>query len=270
VPGSRYTLRIQTAQGETVTGDTRVPLRNPASPGTSLRPFNRDRDSVFVFWDAVPDAARYSIRVDGGRGPFQVFVDSTEYLISGALRNTEAIGLPAVFFPGFVQRLTVGAVDRNFFDYYRSTNDPYTGSGLLTHLNGALGVFGSYVLVHGDRLTVTEDFGDEQYEADYIRAVPFTSTPGLPDRFRLYHESTQGATRRFTGNWSGPGASTPLPGVLAETADEINFRIVLLRGQSARDTLSVLEMHDNGAGRLVGRVTGGTLQIEYQISLPTR
>ena len=268
VPGARYTLRIATLDGKTVHGDTRVPLHAPPILGSTLRPFNRDRDSGVVFWEPVPDAARYSIRIDGGRGPFQVFVDSTEYLIAGSLRNTDAIGLPAVFFPGFVQRLTIGAVDRNFFDYYRSSNDPYTGSGQLSHLDGALGVFGSYVLVHGDRLTVSEDYGDEQYEADYFRAVPFLSTPGLPDRFRLYHESTQGATRRFTGNWTGPGAGSPSPGVLAETADEINFRVVLLRGQSAHDTLTVLELHDNGAGRMVGRVAGGILQVEYQVSPP--
>ena len=268
VPGARYTLRIETPDGETVRGETVVPTAQFEQPPASGLPFNRDRDSVFVYWDPVPGAARYSVHVDGARGPFQLFVDSTEYLVAGTLRNTDAIGLPAVFYPGFVQRVTVGAVDRNFFDYYRSANDPYTGGGLISHLDGALGVFGAYVLVHADRLAVVEDFGDEPYEADYVRAVPFARTPGIPDRFRLYHESTEGASRRFTGNWQGLGTGTPSPGVLAETSDILNFRVVLLAGQSARDTLSVLHLRDNGAGRLVGRVGESGPNVEFQIVPP--
>src|SRR5215207_6711041 len=80
VPGTQYRLRVTTPEGRVVTGTTTVPDATPASTLANPEPFNRDADSVFVFWDAVPLAARYHLRIDSPHGPFTLFVDSLEYL----------------------------------------------------------------------------------------------------------------------------------------------------------------------------------------------
>jgi hypothetical protein len=261
VPGRRYTLHIRTTDDEVVTGSTLVPSATPVQVVSSARAFDRDVDSIFAFWEPVPDAVRYSLRVDGARGPFQLFVDSAEYLIAGSLRNTNVSGLPAVFFPGFDQRMTVGAVDRNYFDYYRSSNDPFTGSGLVTHLDGALGVFGAYVLVYNTRLTVSETFGDEAWEGDYDRQVPFGSAGEVPATFRIYLESVDGPNQRFSGNWRSP-VTGQLRGLVGSTSNDFQLTIALLAGQSARDTLMVLDLQPRD-GRLIGHVRESGLVVEY-------
>ena len=51
-------------------------------------------------------------------------------------------------FPGFRQDVLVAAVDSNFYDYYRTNNDPFTGAGIISRLTGGLGLFGSLVSAH--------------------------------------------------------------------------------------------------------------------------
>ncbi|HUF29828.1 MAG TPA: DUF4249 family protein, partial [Gemmatimonadaceae bacterium] len=129
-PGESYSLQVETPDGVIVTGHTTVPNTPPNFLDISARPFNRDRDSLFLSWGEVPLAHRYAVRMDSPRGPLTVFVDSLEYLVAGTLRNIFTEGLPATFVPGFRQTVTVGAVDENYYDYFRSQNNPLTGSGL--------------------------------------------------------------------------------------------------------------------------------------------
>lgn len=258
VPGRRYTLRIDAADGRTVHGTTVVPAATPVVRVAQPQPFDRSRDSIFVFWEDVPSAARYVLRVEAPFGAYRLFVDSAEYLVSGALRNPELPGLPAVFMPGFTQTVSVGAVDRNFFDYYRSENDPYTGSGVISHLDGALGVFGSHVLVHLRALSVVQPREGVSIEGDWFRTA---GPPGIPTTIRLWADSKVGAITRLSGQWFGSGSEHP-PGVVG-SADGLGASLAILRGQSARDTALVLDLRIEGS-ILTGRIRGTDTDVEYR------
>jgi hypothetical protein len=56
-------------------------------------------------------------------------------------------GSPLAFVSGLTHQLAVIAVDQNYFDYCRRTADVFTGGGLIMHLDGGIGVFGSVVTV---------------------------------------------------------------------------------------------------------------------------
>ena len=97
--------------------------------GGLTRTFNRDHDMLIVSVDAVAERASYAVRVESPFGPFFLFTDSTRVRFTGDLRNLFAGDLQRVFIPGFRQDIIVAAVDSNFYDYYRTNNDPFTGAG---------------------------------------------------------------------------------------------------------------------------------------------
>lgn len=160
-PGRRYRLRLRTADAREVTGETLVP---GAPPGWSVGVgavatsvvLDRSRDTLQLRWSAVRDARTYAIRIETPYGPWALFADSTQFSLSGGLRNYFAPGLPSVWFPGFVQTASVVAVDANFYDYNRSGNDPFGGTGLISSVRGGLGVFGSVVNMLRREVSVTE------------------------------------------------------------------------------------------------------------------
>ena len=160
-PGRRYRLRLRTADAREVTGETLVP---GAPPGWSVGVgavatsvvLDRSRDTLQLRWSAVRDARTYAIRIETPYGPWALFADSTQFTLSGGLRNYFAPGLPSVWFPGFVQTASVVAVDANFYDYNRSGNDPFGGTGLISSVRGGLGVFGSVVNMLRREVSVTE------------------------------------------------------------------------------------------------------------------
>jgi hypothetical protein len=160
-PGRRYRLRIRTGDGREVTGETRVPGA-PAgwAPGAGAvaTPFvlDRGRDTLRLQWTAVADARTYAVRVETPFGPWALFADSTQFTLSGGLRNFFADGLPSLWLPGFVQTASVVAVDANFYDYNRSGNDPFGGTGLISSVRGGIGLFGSVVNMLRREVTVTE------------------------------------------------------------------------------------------------------------------
>jgi hypothetical protein len=117
---------------------------------------DRSRDTLQLRWSAVRDARTYVIRVETPYGAWALFADSTQFTLSGGLRNYFAPGLPSVWFPGFVQTASVVAVDANFYDYNRSGNDPFGGTGLISSVRGGLGVFGSVVNMLRREVSVTE------------------------------------------------------------------------------------------------------------------
>ncbi len=160
-PGRRYRLRLRTADAREVTGETRVPGAPPGwtvGAGAAATPvvLDRSRDTLQLRWSAVRDARTYVIRVETPFGAWALFADSTQFTLSGGLRNYFAPGLPSVWFPGFVQTASVVAVDANFYDYNRSGNDPFGGTGLISSVRGGLGVFGSVVNMLRREVSVTE------------------------------------------------------------------------------------------------------------------
>lgn len=259
VTGLRYDLRIETTDGRVARGSTLVPAAAPVTRFTVPQPFDRTSDSIFVFWEEAPSAARYLLRVESPYGAFRLFVDSAEYLVAGALRNPDLPGLPAVFMPGFTQVVSVGAVDRNFFDYYRSANDPFTGTGVINHLEGALGVFGSHVLLHLRSLAVDAPRDPaSSIEGDWQRTAGTTAAPGV---LRLWVDTREGAVSRISGHWLGSASADP-PGIVG-TADGLRASLAILRGQSARDTAMVLDLNMQGTV-MTGRVRGTEATVEYR------
>ncbi len=160
-PGVRYRLRVQTADGREVTGETRVPSA-PAGwvpgDGEVVQPIsiNRAVDTLRLNWTASDGARTYAIRVETPNGPWFLFSDSTQFALSGTLRNFFAADLPSVFYPGFDQLVSVAAVDVNFYDYNRSGNDPFGGTGLISSVRGGIGLFGSMLALQRRLVSVTE------------------------------------------------------------------------------------------------------------------
>jgi hypothetical protein len=258
-PGGAYTLRVATPEGKVITGSTVVPNGARALIDQVGQAFNRDRDSVFLAWGEIPLAYRYAFRAESPRGPMMLFVDSLEYLISGELRNVFTEGLPRTFVPGFLQTVTVGAVDKNFYDYFRSRNDIFTGRGLINHLQGGIGVFGSYVLVRGQTFRVLAD-QDELIESIYQR----TSGPSsvAPASLNLFVDSESGTLRQISGAWFDNAAIVDR-GLLGTIDEQDRMTIALLRGQTTDDTVAVLQLKFNGTG-LTGTVRGTTTAVEYR------
>ena len=161
-PGRRYRLRVRTADNREATGETVVPGAPPGwTPGSGAvaqpTQLNRSRDTLALRWPAVTGARRYALRVEGPFGPWALFSDSTQFTLGGGLRNFFADGLPSLWFPGFVQTANVAAVDGNFYDYNRSGNDPFGGTGLISSIRGGIGLFGSLVNLLRREVTVTEN-----------------------------------------------------------------------------------------------------------------
>ena len=158
LPGRHYRLRVRSTDGAVVTGETTVPSALAGAPAVVSTPaqLNRSTDTLRLEWGAVRDATIYGIRIDTPDGPWFLFSDSTHFALSGGLRNFFAPGLPSVWFPGFVQPLTVIASDKNFYDYNRSGNDPFGGSGLISSVQGGLGLFGSVRMVVRRDVTVPQ------------------------------------------------------------------------------------------------------------------
>ena len=199
-PGGRYTLSIRTADGIVVTGSTLVPTFLTPPLGGALIPFSRDRDTLRLTWTAVPNARTYGLRMESPYGAFQLFVDSTRVNLPGDLRNIFASDLQRVFLPGFQQAYTIYAADTNFFDYYRSRNDPFTGSGLINRLQGGIGLFGSTVVIASRTADVTQPTIDPAFEGDYELVQGSVQARTFVDVMRLYIE-TPGTTNAAYSGW---------------------------------------------------------------------
>jgi hypothetical protein len=253
--GMRYQLHVVTSQGEEVRAFTRVPFPEVASTGALSRTFNRDHDSVVVAWKRVAAARAYAVRVESPFGPFFLFTDSLRFRLTGELRNLFAPDLQRVFIPGFRQDILVAAVDSNFFDYYRTNNDPFTGSGIISRLSGALGVFGSMVTLNSGTLTVVAD----QTEAIEGR-FRVTSATGDATSFistvNLYVESppaTSGGATALSGRYTTAGPNGRTDGIIGRlNGDAVTF--ALLANQLAGDTVDVF----------TGTLDGTTLSGKYR------
>jgi hypothetical protein len=253
----RYTLRVVTPEGSVVTGTTVLPYVF-AVTGTPTIPFNRDRDSLSLSWGSLAGARSYLLRVESPFGPFLLFTDSTHVTLKGDLRNYFASSLEHVFIPGFRQRVSVAAVDSNYFDYYRTRNDPFTGAGIINRLQGGIGLFGAAVSVAGRTLDVAQDSREPTLEGVWDVTEPDNAVV-LVQALRLYVE-TPGEPAALSG-WfmplNSPDARVGMVGTRS------NGRIVLrmLANQSASDTVAVWSGVQRGDS-LIGAF-GGAAQIVF-------
>lgn len=244
--GERYRLHVQTAEGDDLTAVTRVPRPEVTSSGGLTRTFNRDHDTLLVKWNAAAATRAYALRVESPFGPFFLFTDSLQFRLTGDVRNLFADNLQRVFIPGFRQDLLVAAVDSNFFDYYRTNNDPFTGTGIISRINGGLGLFGSIVLLSSGTLTVTAD-QTEPIEGRYRVTSPVTD-PTTPVSITLYVESPaakNGVPAALSGRYVTGGPTGRADGILGKlNGTSVSF--ALLANQLAGDTVDVFTGTFNG------------------------
>jgi hypothetical protein len=255
--GGRYRVRVHTTTGESVTAETTVPAAVAASP-LARRPFDRTRDTIALDWPPVPDARGYQLRIETPYGAYTAFTDRTDARLPGGLRNVFVEGLPHVLLPGFRQRVTVTAVDSNFYDYFRTSNDQYSARGLVSRVQGGIGVFGSAVRVAEYELAVSAPFATA-LEGQYVfHGAAEDSARTLVIGVTLYVESA--ATQAGQPD-ALSGSYRPRPGT-ASAADSVgallgirfgdSVRVALLARQALRDTLDVFRAEVRG-DTLVGR-----------------
>jgi hypothetical protein len=153
-----------------------------------------------------------------------------------------------VFVAGFTQWLTIAAVDTNFFDYYRSGNSPFTGSGLINRLQGGLGLFGSYVPVLSTAVVVRADPRDP-FDGRYVGS-------GIQGResLRLWVDGRSGSVAEVTGAYRLP--TNEQFGVLG-TLDGNRLRLRAVESADGRVANRLLE----------GEVRGDTLLLQMRGAL---
>jgi hypothetical protein len=259
VTGGTYRLMITTTTGDTVRGTATLP-RVTTPPPTGARFFNRDRDTLRFFWDPVPATQRYLVRIESPWGPMFLFTEQFEARLPGGLRNIFQENFPSVFLPGFQSTVSVAAVDPNYFDYYRSANDPFTGTGLINRLEGGIGVFGGLAELYSYSVFVSADL-DDPFEGWY--ELVRREGPIAPFTMKLYIESTVGAFDFITGEHYG---SIDLrSGSLVGVRHGALLSLGLLESSDMSDTVAVF------TGSIVGdsiigvvRADGITQNVKYR------
>jgi hypothetical protein len=239
-----YRLLVRTTKGEILAAETSVP-GGVAVGIAEQRVFDRARDTMVIEWPAPPGARSYFVRIETPFGPRSFFTDSTRVRLTGDLRNPELAALPRVFIPGFPQAVTVSAVDSNYYDWYRTSNDALSGTGLINRVRGGLGVFGSLVRLRFRDVRVVAP--QSEPTAGIFRFVGTfaeqISTPFL--RLELYVESRaaradqpDALSGRFERRSSIGQPSDPTNGLLG-TVQNGRIELAFLSNWSARDTLDV-------------------------------
>ena len=255
-PGQRYRLRVRTSDGRVVTGETLVPGAPPGWMAGALpvqrASFARDADTLRLTWPAVTGARTYAVRVETPYGPWALFSDSTRFSLTGTLRNFLAPGLPNVWFPGFRQIATVVAVDRNFYDYNRSGNDPFGGTGLISSVQGGLGLFGSLVELRRQEVTVTQ-----RDRAPLDAAWTGTSTTGATVVVDLWVEDPGPRFSAVSGR-----VRTPEQFAVGTLGNDGTLRLATLRSTSGADTAGLF------TGRLLGDSITGSWSTRFDSSGP--
>ncbi len=256
--GGTYRLSVRTTKGEVLSAETSVPEGDPAAVAEA-RVFDRTADDLLIEWPAVGGARSYFIRVETPFGPRSFFTDSTHIRLTGGLRNVDADELPRVFIPGFSQAVTVSAVDSNYYDWYRTHNDVFSGAGVINRVSGGIGFFGSLVRLrfHDLHVIAPQSQAMEGHYAFVGTPVEVASTDYWS--FDLYIESP--SARGDQGDaLSGRcmerprlGGGDPINGLLGTVRDG-RIELALLNGWTARDTTELL----------VGEIRGDTIVGEYR------
>lgn len=171
--GDRLELTIRTADGDIVTGVTRIPgmtetalVIGPDSiviVGDTVLGFNRDRDTLRVRVTATAGRLlQVGIRRDGmiEDDGTTVFADTTAVAVPGnAIDVFFTRDGTDVFVGGRQYVVNVALSDTNYFDFARSRSNEFTGRGFINHLTGGVGLFGSAVAATA-RLAVVSDTED--------------------------------------------------------------------------------------------------------------
>jgi hypothetical protein len=189
-PGDSLALRVETADGQIVSGETevvgadrtvlRVSGDSVVLPGPALT-LNRDVDTleaevIATFGRSVQVEVATADSTDTLDPTFLMFLDSTAITIPGNLVNfldvvfddddTTANDSPeSIFTAGRHHTVTVGLMDDHFFDYMRTGNMRLSGRGFLNHLDGGMGVFGC-VTAAANEVRVVGNIDDER-EGEY-------------------------------------------------------------------------------------------------------
>lgn len=256
--GARYQLRVRTSDSTLVTAFTRLPAPVATSSGGLTHVFNRDHDTLMVTWNQAPVARTYAVRIESPFSPFFLFTDSLHVRVTGALRNVFSADLQRVLIPGFRQDILVAAVDSNFYDYYRTGNDPFTGSGVISRVTNGLGLFGSMVPLTSGTLTVTADQTEPVEGRFRLQGIDATAPA---TQFVLYIESKATRTGQpdaLSGRYNTNTPTTKSDGVIGEQSGQ-TITLALLNNQRSGDTVDVFTGTLNG-GALTGtyRKHGGT------------
>lgn len=149
-PGSTYRLRIALADGRVVTGSTTIPAA-PPTVSLNMPASLSSNDSLALAWPRVAGAVAYDVSVSlDGVLTFDAFADTSIVLST----KTRTLNGGIVLYSGSTHQIVVSAVDVNYYDYYRRSSDFFTGSGPISHLDGAVGVFGSMVPIASGTVTV--------------------------------------------------------------------------------------------------------------------
>jgi hypothetical protein len=256
--GGVYRLSVQTIAGENLSGETTVPS-GVAADLAEQRRFDRSRDTLAFQWPASSGASSYYVRIETPFGPRAFFTDSTQLRLAGDLRNVDVETLPHVFIPGFPQAVTVSAVDGNFYDWFRTHNDPLSGVGLVSRVQGGLGVFGSLVRLRYDSLSVVAP-QVEPIEGNFrFTAVQPGEVPpylGL-ELYVESHASRASQPDALSGRYQVRGqfgyTGCLVCGLLGTVKDG-KVELALLAGWSARDTTEIF----------TGEIRGDTIVGTYR------
>jgi hypothetical protein len=262
--GGTYSIRVRTTAGEELTSQTVMPAYPTATTVSSIT-FDRVRDTVRLSWNPVPGARAYQVVIQNVYRSVSLFTDSTGARLTGALRNTQAEGLPHAFLPGFDQVVTINAVDSNYYDYYRATTSSYTGRGIPGKVSGGWGVFGSAGPVIRRQVRVTAPFSDPMDGEYRYYGTPEDSVRTLITRVALFvesHAAKSGAPDAMSGRFSArPAALLPL---YSDTAGawigrrwKDSVEMAFLSRQRLTDTMDVFRARvygDTIVGQYVRRV----------------
>jgi hypothetical protein len=156
IPGATYHLRVVVPDGRIVTGVTIVPSTVPVTVAEASQPFALRGDTLRLSWPRVNGARSYEVAAISGRSSTAVFAD-TAIALTGQSSDAFGNDLFSHFgsaAQGTPYQVVVSAVDANYYDYYRRSSDIFSGVGVIEHLDGALGVFGSIVPIVMKQLAV--------------------------------------------------------------------------------------------------------------------
>jgi hypothetical protein len=242
--GGVYRLLVQTLPGLILRAETTVPQGIPATSAVASV-FDRSQDVVTLSWPAAAGARSYFVRIESPFGPFSFFTDSTHVRLAGDLRNADITSLPRVFIPGFPQAVTVSAVDSNYYDWYRTENNPFSGSGLVNRVTGGIGLFGSLVRLRFERFEVEMPQTEPVAGTFLFSGTSAEAASTLLLALELYVESPAARADQWDA-LSGRYERRPSLGYSGEITNGLlgNYRdgkiqLGLLRGWSGKDTVDV-------------------------------
>jgi hypothetical protein len=253
--GARYTLSVK-ALGKTVTGSTTIPGPAPAGVVTAVS-FNRDHDVLGLPIPDVPATRAYWIRVDALGSSFHIFTLDRNVSLAGDTRNLFSDNLNRVFTSGFEQDLTIAAMDSNVYDYFRSGNDDFSGVGLINHLTGGLGLFGSVATVDRKIVDVTQDDTGDSIEGTYT--LRLGGGAATPHTFRVYLDAKaakEGGDDALSGYWLRGSGSTATRGGIHGVRNGTSISWTAFESRSTNDVFATW----------TGTIRGDTLRVTANVA----